>query len=150
MNEAPSEVMQKHILMAGVKDLPMFTTLVQTLSLQAGVLTFDEIVTHLVDHQERMRREASSSNRKGDVASYAQATGAGGQQRGRNGNRFGRQGQSNGGNRAQQPQVPSGQRPFSGSGSGASNNGDNRACFTCNQVGHISFDCPQNINAKKC
>src|SRR5680860_507999 len=28
MNEAPTEVMQKHILMAGVKDLPMFTTLV--------------------------------------------------------------------------------------------------------------------------
>lgn len=68
MNEQPSETMQKHILIAGVKELPMFATIVQTLSLQSGVMSFDTIVTHLVDHQERMRRKAASGNRGGDVA----------------------------------------------------------------------------------
>jgi len=67
-----------------------------------------------------MQRSASSSARVEEVASYAAS---GGQRGGR--------GRGRGGAQKQQGV-------------------ESRACFTCNTVGHIAFDCPQNANVKKC
>jgi transposase InsO family protein/uncharacterized membrane protein YgcG len=154
MGEPVGQGLQKHILLEGLP--ASFATLVGMLRWQQGKMTLDEIVTHLVDHQESLHRaEASSGHateRHEEVASYAQAAGAGApwqqvQHRGgRGGNRFG--GQGGGAGRAQSSV------PFHGGGAGGGGGGgssaDGRACFTCDQVGHLSFDCPENRNAKKC
>lgn len=42
----------------------MCATSVQTISLQSGVMSVDTIVTDIVDHQQRRRREAVSESRR--------------------------------------------------------------------------------------
>lgn len=154
MGEPVSPSMQKHVLMQGLPS--SYSSLVQSLGLQQAALTFEDIVTHLVDHQEKLllRERASGSGsgdrqRHADVASYAQVGGGGGsgsaqpwqsQQRGQRGpgaqgNRFGNR---NGAASARNNHSGVGDRP------------DSRTCFTCDQTGHIAYDCPRNRDAKKC
>jgi hypothetical protein len=141
---ALSQSMRKHLLLQGLS--PSFLPFVQSLGLHQGTLSFDEIVTHLVDQQEKLVADASSARRaknapgvREDVASYAQAAGQGWQQqqnhRGQNGGRQG-QGQRSSGQGRQQ--------------NGRQQNASGRRCFGCDQEGHMAFDCPTNKSAIKC
>ena len=164
--EEPVQIgMQKHVLLKGLP--PSYSTLVMSLGLQQGRLKFDDIVLHLIDHQEELLRKngdnggasSGAGSRHDDVASFAGQAGAGapwqqgahrGGRGGGNGFRGGRGGGRGGGQggRGGGSGNNNNQNQFSG---GAGQGGaDTRACFGCNQVGHISFDCPRNKNAIKC
>ena len=148
MGEQTTETMQKHLLLKGLP--PSFESIKQTLGLRDGKATFDEIVSHLVDYQENsIIQERATMQQQQEVASYAYAPGEGnaggrsGQQHRRGGGRGGFGGGA-------------GRYNHQGAGSngshsnGSSGSADVRACFTCDRTGHLSFDCPQNVNAKKC
>ena len=156
MGEHISEGMQKHILLTGLS--PTFSAFVQSLGLHQGLLTFDEIVMHLVDHQEAMlvdARDAAALSRsrsaRDEIATYAQVSmnqprgnePRWQQQMGR------RNGQSRGGSASgvhgqQQQQQP--RKPFATSNHGR----PARKCFGCGSEDHMAFDCPQNRDAVKC
>ena len=114
-----------------LKGLPAsFDPVVPSLRLQAKTLSFDDMVTHLEDHQESVQiKERKESAAAEEAASYARDHGARPQQQ--------RYGRSSGGGAGQS-------RGYGGGNPGR------RLCYDCDSPSHVAFDCPKNRDAKKC
>jgi len=139
MGESARDALLTHVLLTGLPD--EYATVVESIRLERN-MAFDDIVANLLDTEERLNMQMRSRTRVGgrydDVASYAQAPACTNHPQQMNQMRGGGRGYVQQGN------------AYGGNGSGNRSSSDSRACFTCNQVGHISFDCPRNRDAKKC
>ena len=128
MGETLSDGLLKTVLLKGLP--ASFDPVVPSLRLQAKTLSFDDMVTHLEDHQESMQiKDRKESAAAEEAASYVRDHGARPQQQ--------RYGRSSGG----------GAGHSRGNGNG---NSARRLCYDCDSPSHIAFDCPKNRDAKKC
>ena len=142
-NEPVPEPMQKHILTNGLPD--SYNPLVEALGLQSN-LTYDQMVMHLIDHQqkERLKEQMDGHGANIESANFV------GQRRPPParpfGNNYSHQRSFGTGNgyRGANHQGGSPMRLMN-NGGGTGGNGS-RQCWTCGKTDHINRNCP----TKKC
>jgi transposase InsO family protein len=124
-----------HVLLHGLPS--SYGQIVSSLRLQSG-LAFDDLVMHLLDHQESESMREAEEDRRGESANYA------GQQR--QGGQGGRTWGQGGGRTFNTSDRPSqGPNMQGGGGRGAP-----RTCWTCGKIGHVSRACPKKMASTKC
>ena len=130
MNEKIPDSLVTHVLLTGLPK--SYTTLKQAISLQSS-LTLDELIVHLIDHQEKEKFQDDDDVREiEDVANFA-----GGVKHG---------GRSFGGSRPPYKSVRFNDASSSGANGRGGVGGGPRACWSCGNTGHLARTCP----SKKC
>ena len=133
MGRTVDEDMQKLVLLKGLP--ASWSSIADILRVQGRSSSFDDMVSQLEEFDESEKIRKRDASRVGsESASFIGASS------GSMPHRFGGQ-QGRGGSFG-------GQRNNSGAGQGAG--GRTRLCYTCEQPGHMMFDCPRNANVKKC
>ncbi|MDR3582098.1 MAG: hypothetical protein P4L67_02370, partial [Candidatus Pacebacteria bacterium] len=146
MGEQLPTSMLQHVLMKGLPS--SYSALRQALQLQSS-LTFEEIVMHLVDHQERERLKEREEAAAGDEAAnyvnqFGRAKSFG---RGRSFAGAGARGsssQSNGGSQSGLNNSRVRNCWTCGKTDHLNRQCPNRRCFNCNGTGHVSAQCTSN------
>jgi transposase InsO family protein len=133
MGRESDEDMQKLVLLKGLP--ASWSSIADILRVQGRTTSFEDMVARLEEFEESEKIRKQQAARAGsESASFVGASSGSTQQR------FGGQ-QGRGGSSG-------GQRGNPGAGAGAG--GRPRLCYTCEQPGHMMFDCPRNSNVKKC
>ena len=145
MGDEVPESLRVHVLMAGLP--ASWRVFADSLSAHAKDAKFDDLVAHLEDYQEKEKIKNNGAAAD-EVISYAQMRGNGGRSQGQQQ----RGGRANGGggapSHARGHQQSRGDRSSGGGGasSGGGGGGGQTLCYSCNQYGHRSYDCPREAN----
>jgi hypothetical protein len=156
LEEMKEIVSQSELICVLYNGLPNeYESLIQALELQEDI-EFDRACKFIRDKQEKILMKRGSkikpAEKADDAAAFAGERGRGGH---RGMGRGGRGGYGRGFNNSPHENGNEGKHQNNGANNrgGHANNGGNgfvRTCYTCRQPGHISINCPSNVNAKKC